>query len=338
VRIAGSDMSDTAIIGENVEVIETVNGAAKTPFSWGAAIAGAFGAIAVGFIIISLGSGIGLSLASPYSWGPSVKTLTIIGAVWLVMAHTFGFAAGGYLAARLRGHANDGLIDETRFRDAAQGFLAWSIGVVAMVAVAAMTTLFTAGAGAQVASGAAAGTGAALSNPQNQASASDATGYFVDMLFRPTAGPNSSNQGATGAAPGSATVGAAPSGPGAGASVSSAQQRLDPESRAEVTRIVARGVAQGGLTDDDRTYLAQLVSQRTGLPQDEAQRRVSDVEGKAKQTAKDAADKAAKAGSYFSFWLFMALLFGAAAATLGGIVGGDLRDNEPAGRRMAAIS
>jgi hypothetical protein len=35
-----------------------------------------------------------------------------------------------------------------------------------------------------------------------------------------------------------------------------------------------------------------------------------------------------KAAAYFSFWTFMALLFGGAAATLGGILGGQLRDAE----------
>ena len=165
-----------------------------------------------------------------------------------------------------------------------------------------------------------------MSNPENANSASDATGYFVDMLFRP--GPNAPAQ--AGAAPGGTPAGAAPGTPGS--------QPLNAESRAEATRIVARGVAQGGLTDQDRAYLAQIVSQRTGLPPDEAQRRVSDVENKARQNAKDAADKAAKAGSYFSFWMFMALLFGAAAATLGAIVGGDLRDKDNFGRRAGAMS
>jgi hypothetical protein len=330
-------MSETAIIGENVEVIETGAPAANTPFSWSAAIAGVFGALAVGFIIISLGSGIGLSLASPYSWGPSATTLTIIGAVWLVMAHTFGFATGGYLAARLRSHSFDGITDETRFRDAAQGFVVWAMGVVVMFAIAGAAAVFTAGATAHVASGAAAGTGAALSNPQNTAGASGPVDYFVDLLFRPSSATASAGtQSPMSAAPGSATVGAAPAGPAAAGAVSSAQQRLDAESRAEVTRILARGVAQGGLTDQDRTYLAQLVAQRTGLPPDEAQRRVTEVEGKAKETVKEAADKAAKAGSYFSFWMFMSLLFGAVAATLGGIVGGDLRDKDSMAGGVAA--
>src|SRR5437870_12508273 len=99
-RARTKTMSETAIVGENVEVevLQANAATGNTPFSWSAAIAGAFAATAVAFIIISLGSGIGLSLASPYGPGPSVKALTIAGAVWLVMAHAFGFAAGGYLA------------------------------------------------------------------------------------------------------------------------------------------------------------------------------------------------------------------------------------------------
>ena len=57
-----------------------------------------------------------------------------------------------------------------------------------------------------------------------------------------------------------------------------------------------------------------------------SERRVTDVENRAREAIKQAADKAAKAASYFSFWTFMALLFGAVAAVLGGIVGGELRD------------
>jgi hypothetical protein len=37
-------------------------------------------------------------------------------------------------------------------------------------------------------------------------------------------------------------------------------------------------------------------------------------------------DEARKAAAYTSFWSFLALLFGAVAATLAGILGGELRD------------
>lgn len=67
---------------------------AATLFSWSAAIAGALTATAIAFIVVSLGSGIGLSIASPYHAGPSAATLTVMGAVWLVMAQALGFACG----------------------------------------------------------------------------------------------------------------------------------------------------------------------------------------------------------------------------------------------------
>jgi hypothetical protein len=103
---------------------------------------------------------------------------------------------------------------------------------------------------------------------------------------------------------------------------------LDSETRAEVTRVVLHGVSQAGLDDNDRAYLAQVVSARTGLPPDEAKRRVAMVESKARDAVNEAADKTAKAAAYFSFWTFMSLLFGGVAATLAGILGGQLRDGE----------
>jgi hypothetical protein len=106
------------------------------------------------------------------------------------------------------------------------------------------------------------------------------------------------------------------------------QPTLSADTRAEVTRILIRGVGQAALDDNDRAYLAQVISGRTGLAPEEAQRRVAMVESKARETVKEAADKTAKAGAYFSFWTFMSLLFGAAAATLAGILGGQLRDDD----------
>jgi hypothetical protein len=44
-------------------------------------------------------------------------------------------------------------------------------------------------------------------------------------------------------------------------------------------------------------------------------------------------DAARQAAAYVSFWSFVALLFGAVAAPLAGMLGGELRDDEPAPRR-----
>jgi hypothetical protein len=293
-------MTDTTI------VVPT-EGKVGSPLSWSAAIMGALAAIAVTFLIIALGSGIGLSFASPYSSGPSAKSMTILAAVWLLMAETLGFATGGYLAGRLRSPAYDGVVGETTFRDAAEGLLVWALGVFAMGVLAGMLGLFAAGATAHVTAGAA----AAGAGNQGAISTASATDYFVDLLFR----PSPSTATAAGQRPATDTVGIAAAG---------GQPALSNEARAEINRILARSVAQGRLDDGDRAFLAQVVSTRTGLSPDEAQRRVNEVEAK----ARDAADTTTKAAAYFSFWTFMALLFGGTAATIAGMFGGQLRDAE----------
>jgi hypothetical protein len=124
-------MTDTAIVGENVEIIQTQG--PRAAFTWSVVIAGALAAWAVAFIFISLGSGIGLAIASPYSASSTTTAMTIAGAVWLILAQTIAYTTGGYLAARLR--IRDHIPGpETKFRDAAHGFMVWVVGV-------ALTTL-----------------------------------------------------------------------------------------------------------------------------------------------------------------------------------------------------
>ena len=297
-------MSDTTVI--EAAPVEWPH----TPFSWSAAIAGAFAATAVTFIIAALGTGIGLPFTSPYSSGLSPTGLTVAAAVWLVMAEAIGFATGGYLAGRLRSPAHDVVIGERTFRDAAQGFMVWAIGVVATASIAGALGLYAASTTARVAAGLASNATPA-SRDQSTAASNPVTGYYVDALLRPA--PNAA-----------ATAG----GPPATVGVAGAQAGGNAEIRAEVARIINHSIQQGRLDDSDKAYLVQLVSARTGLSPDEAQRRVSDTEIKAREAAKDVTDKAAKTGSYLAFWTFMALLFGAAAATLAGMVGGQLRDAE----------
>jgi hypothetical protein len=280
-----------------------------TPFSWSAAIAGAVAATAVTFIVAALGTGIGLPFTSPYRSGISATGLTVAAAVWLVMAQAIGFATGGYLAGRLRSPAYDGVIGERTFRDAAQGFMVWAIGVVAMASIAGALGLYAASTTAQVAAGLAAN---ASSRDQSSTASNAVTDYYADALLRPA--PNA--PATAGGQP--ATVGVA----AAGAQPGSA------EARAEVARIINHRIQQRRLDDTDRAYLAQLVATRTGLPPDEAQRRVTETETKAREALKNATDNAAKTGAYLAFWTFMALLFGAVAATLAGMVGGQLRDAE----------
>lgn len=138
-------MTDTTIVAGNLQAP-----AVRSAFTWSTVIAGALAAWAVAFIFISLGSGIGLAVTSPYS-GPSATTMSIGGAIWLIFSETCAYAVGGYLAARLR--IRDHIPGpETKFRDAAHGFMAWVIGVGILTAV----VLFVAAFGQHAATGAAA--------------------------------------------------------------------------------------------------------------------------------------------------------------------------------------
>lgn len=299
-------MANTEIVGRNVEILQTTGAVAgKSPLSWSAAIAGAVAATAVTFIVISLGAGIGLSMASPYSRGPTAGTLTIAGAVWLVMAQAIGFTTGGYFAGRLRSPAGDGVIGERKFRDGAQGFLVWALGVVItlfmIMAAGELAALVGVNAAATTA-GASAGSGAGNAL-QRAGTGADPTGYYVDALFR-----------------------APPSAGGQTAATPAADQQAAEQSRAEAGRILTTGLRDGQLSQEDRAHMGRIVAARTGMSPEEANRRVDEVITQYRENAKAAADKAAKAGAYLSFWTFMSLLIGAAAGTLGGMVGGELRD------------
>jgi len=77
-----------------------------------------------------------------------------------------------------------------------------------------------------------------------------------------------------------------------------------------------------GLTVDDRTYMAQLVSAYAGLSPQQADKRVADIT----EQMKVAADNARKAARSMALWLAASLLAGALAASMAALEGGGLRD------------
>jgi hypothetical protein len=163
-----------------------------------------------------------------------------------------------------------------------------------------------------LANGAVAGLGGATAQAGRSVNPAD---IYVDKLFRanPTAQPAAAPSTATDAGGANApTTGNANTG-GANAG----------QSRAEILRLWTADFRDGhDLSGADKTYVAQVVAQRTGLSQADAEKRVNDtiVEAKA------AADAARKGASKLSFWLTVAMLFGAFAASLAAVEGGSLRD------------
>lgn len=88
--------------------------------------------------------------------------------------------------------------------------------------------------------------------------------------------------------------------------------------RAEVGRILA----QGDVASGDRTYLASVISTRTGVTPDEAQRRVD----AAVTSIRSAADKARKASAATAFFAALSMVIGAFVASVAAAYAGRLRD------------
>lgn len=97
---------------------------------------------------------------------------------------------------------------------------------------------------------------------------------------------------------------------------------LVPENELAAQRTLASSLGAEGLTPDDRTYLAQLVTQRTGVPAAEAEARVD----KAYANARAALDTARKATVLAGLVTAFGLLASLAAAWYGALQGGHHRD------------
>jgi hypothetical protein len=98
---------------------------------WAAIVGGALGAVGISIILFTLGSGLGLSTLSPWSWAnPSPTTFGVVAGIWLIVTQWLASALGGYLTGRLRTKWVGIRTDEVFFRDTAHGFLAWALATV----------------------------------------------------------------------------------------------------------------------------------------------------------------------------------------------------------------
>ncbi|ALM82890.1 hypothetical protein [Bordetella sp. N] len=282
--------------------------------SWGAVLAGAFVATATYLMLLVAGAGLGLASSSPWGGdGASAKAIGIGAIVWLVVIQIISAGLGGYIAGRLRTKWVDVHSDEVFFRDTAHGFLVWALGatVSAFLMTAGVSSAISgvANVGASAASGAgvaatsAAAAGAASSGGGNSANGGGmmpSTQYFTDTLFRSDR-PDASQGDAA---------------------------------KAEVGRIVATSIARGNVTPEDKTYVARVISNQTGVDQATAEKRIDDTINRAKQTADqakqkalEAADAARKAAAGFALWAFISMLIGAFSSTYAATRGGRTRDS-----------
>lgn len=271
--------------------------ATTSAVAWSAIIAGTVTATAVSLILLLLGSGFGLASVSPWSHsGVSAMTFTATTAIWLVIMQWIASGLGGYLTGRLRSKWEGMHTDEVFFRDTAHGFLAWVLATVFAAAFLASTISSIVDRGASAVTTVAAGAAAGARQPSEIRNSSDPISYFVDNLYR------------------------------------SGRMNLNASEndvRGETNRILVNGIKEGRVPDADKTYLAQLVASRAGLPQADAVKRVDDVLAQMNATEaklRQAADTTRKTASTISIFTALSMLIGAFIASAAAALGGRHRD------------
>jgi len=278
---------------------------------WAAILAGSVFALAISFLLISFGAGLGLSLTSPYRGeGVSAPWLAIAAGIWFAWVMVTGFGAGGYIAGRMRRRAGDATAAEVEARDAIHGLMVWGTG--ALVG----TVLATLGVGGLLTAGAST-VGKAV-DVATEAASSD---YFANVMLRNAiADPAAQTQDDTTAATAQGTP-SAPRRTDAATTDLAVQQ--------QVASILARSAANGDMTERDRSYLAQVVAANSNLDATAARARVDDVNveiAEARTAAVAAVEKARVTGVVFGFIAAATLLVGAVAAFFAAAAGGRHRD------------
>ena len=262
---------------------------------WGAVFAGAVLAAGLSFVLLTFGTAIGLSATSPWpNSGLSAKVIASLAVFWAMVQQIGSLMAGGYVAGRMRsrwlepGH-------EAEFRDGLHGGLVWAVAVLLSAFLVFATAGLIARTGADAVGKAAA----------SVASTGDPMDLVLDTMLRPT------------------SAAAAP--PAAGAPATTPRTRpanASDDVRPEISRLLARAVAGGSISTENRAYLAQLVAQRSGISQQEAEKRVDE----AVNAARTAADKARRAAVLTGFVTAAGLILSFAAAWWAAMKGGQHRD------------
>ncbi|WP_137179562.1 hypothetical protein [Roseomonas sp. AR75] len=269
--------------------------------SWGAVFAGGVAAVGIGAMLNVLGLAIGATTIDPATPGetPSADTLALAAGGWLLLANLIALAGGGWVAARLSGTADetDGML---------HGFAVWAVAfLVSFVllgnVVAGTASTAVRGASAVV-GGAAQGLGQAAGQAA-QAVAPQLQGGLDPQALAERLQQSLQEGGEPGAM--------------------SADAR-----RAEIARILGERARQGSFEEGARERLVQLAAAEFGIAPEAAEERIRALEARAQQLAteaeaqaRQAAETASNAAATGAYWIFAAMLLGAAAAAVGGRIG-----------------
>ncbi len=279
-----------AMSGTDVTVAPViVNKDSRSYLQWGPIIGGAVIATAISTILTVFGSGIGLSMVSAdFERSSSATALAVAGALWALWVMVSATCAGGYLAGRMRQPSFDADLEERKVRDATHGLLVWATGAL-LIAFVATSSVF--GVAKTAASGLASATSGAASLVSQHV---DPLAMALDNVMRATG-----------------------------------QQPPTAQERDEASRIFVNSLANGRIEQSDRDYLASRLAARSNISEQDAQKRIDAAYARlaqAKETAKQAAERARKIAVLTAFLTAAALLVGAAAASWAATLGGEHRD------------
>lgn len=232
-----------------VDVVAAPARAGTSYIEWSAVFAGALVASAISFVLLTAGAAVGLSLISPYGGQSHAKTAATMAVFWSVAVPILSFLVGGYVAGRMRTALSDASTEEVQFRDGMHGFLVWALGIVAATLLAFLAAGIAVQSSAQVAAGAAGNESATLAP-------------VIDTMFGATTpsseAPNPAGSPLPGAAPAFGERGTVP----------------ESDIRAMVARTLIAAAGTRQLAPAQKRTLGQVLSERTGISQADAERRV----------------------------------------------------------------
>ncbi len=291
----------------------------RSYIDWAAILGGAVVATAIATVFTTFGAALGLSAISADPGEGSFNFAIILSGIWVVVTLVASYAAGGYIAGRMRRRVDQASADEVMARDMINGLVVWGVGMVigamlltnaatsAISAVGAAAGTVATAAGSAV-GGAAEGAIAAAGAMMPEGVTADPIGFVTNSLMRPaTADP-----------------------------LTATPQTL----MADAGAILANVVVTGEISDAERTYLESAVAAQTGLTPAEVTGRVDEaltaaqtarenaaqLAAEAEQTAIDVAEAARVTGILTAFLLAAAALVAAATSGIAAVRGGRHRD------------
>jgi hypothetical protein len=246
--------------------------------SWPAVAAGAVASLALTLVLMAFGTGLGLTVVSPWTGsGVSATTFKIGTGLYLVVIAMMASSIGGYLAGRLRTRWVGVHGDEVYFRDTAHGFIAWAFASV-------LGAVLLASPASSLIGGAASGASQAATVAASQ---SDPMDGYVDTLLRPDT-PTAQSGNA---------------------------QESRGEMVRLFTSSFRNG---NELKPADREYVSKVVAARTGLSQADADKRVNEVVTQVKSDIDAARKAAAQLAFWLTAALLIGAFCASLAATEGG--------------------